>query len=835
MKTKHFFYSMALVAVLGACSSEELEVANTNVQDLSNRPLVGDIELTVDDIQTRFAAGTDGAQPVFADGDKLGACIIDVPNYNLTNNTYANALKTANGVASKLYDIVEYYSSNNAFTRTDGVWKVDQPLVEGNYLFYAPYNQKMQARTPLKIEVPVHQTATSEKSALDEFYKSGKVVRVGYQFLAANGGVAQKPNVVMHDVFAYPLFTIKNNFKGLLKTLEGETVAFNGGKIKLDSIQIHQVAKANLADVAVNWYGNMKHAESSATAATATEGVVGKMKPAGAWSTSPMATFTDELLSTTVKDNSSSEGARQEGVITTLICYKEIEAGGEYKVHGVLPAKVYTDNTNSLRVKLYVVINGKHYVIEDATVTSATSSDVTTYTIADQKGGSLLTSAAGTVTLIKGQKYPQEELNFEDGKITAKNSKGSILTIDLKGGFGKEAPGDKAQVAIEWDPSTPAAATVIKTNAEFEAFFKEQLNGTQLTEGNETKDNTFKLATSGRTLTINGAMIDALFTYNNKGSLTINTALPIAKDVKIVNVDNANGVVTFKSANNNEYEINLGTGYVIGTTSVAVAAGETKTVIINDACTTFTNSGTIETLYVVAGKSLTTSAAVTVKGDVINDGTINVASSFGLTPASLVNRNELEVNAAVGNIIENNGTIEVKSGAGITVNAGTGKIKIAESLVNANGTLNDVTVVVTGGTQEGICTGTLNKASVEKAEKVAWIKSMEQASSAVDFNAEVIGLMKNIKKIYAVGATFTAGTFDMSGKTLVMTGNSAKTISGAGIQGTTVNNVTILNAGNSDVTLDQIAANGDYTNAAGVSAKIKTNGTSATWNGKNIN
>lgn len=819
MKTKHFFYSMALIAALGACSSENLEVTNTDVQDLSIRPLVGDVELTVGDAQTRFATGT-GAQPVFDEGDKLGACIIDVPNYGAGYNPNADAVGQ--------YNIVEYYSSNNAFTYDGSIWKVDQPLVEGNYLFYAPYNQKMQARTPLSIKVPVKQTATSEKAALDEFYKSGAVVRVGYQFLAANDGVAQKPKVTMNDVFAYPLFTIKNNFKGILDgtgVANGKVTTYNGGTIKLDSIQIHQVVTANQSDVTVTCGGVLKHAQDAVAATTANEGVVGMMKPEGQWDKSPMESYTKNLLSTKVVDNNAGSATNRDrtgGVITTLVCNKEIAAGGEYKVHGVLPAMAYTDATNSMRVALFVTIGDKHYKIEDATVTSTGTDDIT-YTPSVKKGGILLTSAAGTVTLIKGQKYPQEELNFENGRLTAKSSAGQILTIDLKGGFGSGTGAD-AQVATEFDASTPAPAAEIKTNADFEAFFKEQLNGTALTEAASTQGAQFKLATNN-TLTINSAMIDALFTYNNKGTLKFNTALPIDKDVKITNISSQD--VTFKSANNKEYTIELGTNYLIATTTAAVNVGETKTVIINGACTTFTNVGTIKTLYVVAAKSLTTSAAVTVQGSVINDGTITVANGLALTPTSLVNSKDatLEVNDKIGNLVENNGLININNpAANVVVSAGNGTIEMAEANKAA-------TVIVNGGIQEGIYTvTTFDKDKVKAGDAIAWVNAVKIVGTAA-FAEDIVAEMKDIKTVYATSATFSTATFDMANKTLVLSGSS-KAISGTGILTSIVKNINILNTSANNVTLSNIAASGNFSNTQGVGAKIIANGTDATWNGE---
>ncbi|MDD6472058.1 MAG: hypothetical protein PUF62_03340, partial [Bacteroidales bacterium] len=58
MKTKNILYSVALAATMVACSQEELTLPATNTQDLSDRPLLGDISLVDADIQTRFSTGS---------------------------------------------------------------------------------------------------------------------------------------------------------------------------------------------------------------------------------------------------------------------------------------------------------------------------------------------------------------------------------------------------------------------------------------------------------------------------------------------------------------------------------------------------------------------------------------------------------------------------------------------------------------------------------------------------------------------------------------------------------------------------------------------------------
>lgn len=811
MRTKHIFYSMALVAVLGSCTAEEFNTLEGGKQDLSMRPLLGDIELSVNDqAQTRFGLGEgDAAQPVFVDGDQLGAAIIDKPTYTSSNYNKNNPIAG--------YEIVEYYSCNNAFTRNNGIWTVDQPMVEGNYLFYAPYNQKMQLRTPLSIKLPVKQDASSEKAALSEFYNSGSVVRIGYQFLAAKDGEPQKPNVTMNDVFAYPLFTIKNNFNGYLVDEAGKAKTYNGA-ISLDSIQISQVETSGYTANDVICGGELKHADDSKTGATATEGVVGLMKEEGAWATSPMETFTKDLLSTAAVTGCNNESGstsqsitsdRTKGVITTLdMKGKEIAKGGEYKFYAVLPAMKISDSSNRLRLTLFVKIDGVRYMIEDATVTTDMYGEYNSES--NNRKGILLNSATGEINLVKGQKYPQEELNFDGSSLTAKPSKGSILTVDLKGGFGSTS-GAPAQIATE----IPEAAEIvtIANNDEFIQFFKNQLNGSALAEDGSSVSGTKFAFSENTTAQINSELIEALYTYNNKGSIKINTGLVIANDVKVTDIGSQSGdytPVTFASANGTVYKIDLKTnvgGY--NTTTLGVLQS--------------TKSSNTLSVHVTASSTYTVSAETTV-GNLRNDGTVTVEASQTLTPSSFVNNGTLDVSGTVKNTVTNNGTISIAAAAAsVTVNAGTGVIEMAAAYAAAN-------VTVLGGTQTGIYSvDDFNETNVKAADAIAWINAIKVTNTA-QFNATVISAMKDIKTVYAPSASFVAGTYDMSGKTLALTGSS-KTISGAGRTTTTVQNITILNTATVDVTLTDIAATGIYTNATGVTAKILANGTTATWNG----
>lgn len=792
---KVLFYSLAIAAAITSCTQEAIEAPVNNVQDLSVRPTLGEVVLTEDaDLMSRFATGS-GAQAKFEENDKLGAAIMDMPLYSDLAD-YEAKVKAE----EDLYKIVNYYSSNSAFTYDGSAWYLneDQPLVEGNYLFYAPYNAAMQLRTPFEVAVPEKQNASAEKSALDEYYASGAVVKVGYQFLAAENGKAQKPKVSMQDVMAYPKFTFKNNFNGYISKLDKDgkqtsTVDAYTGKLVVDSIKfVNATGKALTIGGALD---NEKVAE-----------VLTKE-----WSVSPMENYTAQLIG-------DAETVDADDVITTLkVGGKELAKGAATSLYAVMPA--YQFKANELEVKVYVTIDGKPYVLQNVQVTY-TKSSATGHSVAISKrnGNLSYTSSVETVTLIKGQRYPQEELNFEDGKLSTKSSAGNILTLDVKGGTAKSDKATKVgdtqvtdvviaqEISVEVEEEEQVT-DLIDNNTEFIAFFKDQLNGSALEEGTEIKNTKFAFG-KDNTVTINSELIDALFTYNNKGTITINSALPIADDVT-VELDGTSAV-KFTSANENTYVITLGTNY-------STASGILMSVI---------KSGEFASVYVTKDGAWTP-ADGTIVGNINNYGTVTVAANVTLEAESFANNSKanIEVSGNIVNAVTNNGEIVIgASTAVLTVNAGTGSIVMEAANASDN-------IYVTAAEHTGIYVATaLTKANVKAAEAYSWVNELDvTAVDEVEFTEEVLAEIKDITAVHVKDVKFDMGTFDMGGLTLCMDKNAEMTITGKTKTQTTVNNVVINNETKNVVKLTNIAANGTYT---GTAKKLAT--VNATWNGAAI-
>jgi len=205
MKTKHLFLAMALPVAFAACTSEEI-IENTQTQNLNARKALGDVELVFDNgVESRMTA--EGGNIGFVVGDGVGACLVDV--YSPTGDEEDAAIEN--------YKLTSYIQTNYQYKRDEaGNWTTTARMVEGNYMFYAPYNGEHLERTSIMTGIPTIQNldltedGTIDKfSALDEFLKSGKPAYVGYKFLEAENQDL-KISVNMKPIYAYPEITIDN-------------------------------------------------------------------------------------------------------------------------------------------------------------------------------------------------------------------------------------------------------------------------------------------------------------------------------------------------------------------------------------------------------------------------------------------------------------------------------------------------------------------------------------------------------------------------------------------------------------------------------------------------
>ncbi len=843
MKTRNILFSVALCAAFTACTSDdEFKMpAGDHGTDamLSIRPIAGS-EITLDnDVLTRLEVGG-GAAPTWSQIDKIGAATIDVPDYG-DEAEYDTKLGTASGDTIKLYNIVKSFGCNNAFSTTNGggSWSAEHPMVEGNYLFYAPYNEDLSLRTPLVVGVPEKQDASGEgaKGALEEFYASGSVVKVGYKFIRA--GERQRPVVQLHNIFAYPKFTIKNNFNGYLfeeNTTSTNGDRWNGGVIKVDSIQFMKV-NASSSRTPDNQFvvgGQLNVGAVSTTAVDQTAGVVAVMRDStngfevakhGSWN--DLDKRLKEVVTTDLIE-SGKETKRK--VITTLKILKDIEQGGSLDVYCVMPAFKFDYSTGQLMAKIYVTIEGKHYAIYEGNFTtpgrlSAVAAEGYLFTAKNNYGLSKL-------SFMVGQSYPAEAIYLDrNNQYQKKTGVNGLLDIELKGGT---VAGD-VQIAVCTDtPVVPSDK--IKTNEQLIDSIMNTGNGTKWVEGasSSATEKGFEID-EDNTVVINSDLIDALATNNQNegGSFKIKTVVPVSNDVEVTNVSSTTITVRSKSGKTYPIELDATTTETSGSdasdkyaliNATAPSATNDKTVAIVHGTATLTSISALKSLQVIETSGVATlGAALTVGGDVRVDGKLTVPASDNLTAENIYNDGTITLSATVTGDVTNDGTIAAETAdAGVTVVAGKGTVTVKESATSENVTVSpdaDQEVIYVCDSSNDV-----DETTIGKAELVPSVNAIKANTSGnVTLKVDDMDTFAHIKTIYP-DATITTnenGTYDMSGLTIVLT--KAVTWTGLTKLQTIVNNVTVK--GDFTLTLNSIAVNGT------AEGDVSASGTTATWNG----
>lgn len=205
MKTSRFLSTMAITALLAACSNEDFLNEQAPVVVDGNRP-TAKVALAFDEANTRleYDKGGEGWQWYFADGDKIGALLMDTWD------------EVADGIDH--YTFTDYVHTNYPFVRTtkDGVttWNTpeDAAVCEGNYFFYFPYDKKFTHRGLVGWSVnPVQKNydpATGKYFQMQSIKDNQKWL--GYKFIEATDEGVNKIGFDFVPLFATPAFKIAN-------------------------------------------------------------------------------------------------------------------------------------------------------------------------------------------------------------------------------------------------------------------------------------------------------------------------------------------------------------------------------------------------------------------------------------------------------------------------------------------------------------------------------------------------------------------------------------------------------------------------------------------------
>lgn len=199
MRTKHILTALVFPALFAACTADEFNDSITNGSTAERAQLSENFKLNFDGADTCFSAGDPDESLYFTYevGDTIGGAIAD--QYSAGDN----------------YTVVNYISTNHPFVRNAaGEWVINHTMVEGNYLFYFPYNENNHSRGAVHYSIPVLQDLTGEdgkfnpKAAVEK-YNMG----VGLQFLDKEDLSA---SLTLANIYGYAKLQLKldNTYAG---------------------------------------------------------------------------------------------------------------------------------------------------------------------------------------------------------------------------------------------------------------------------------------------------------------------------------------------------------------------------------------------------------------------------------------------------------------------------------------------------------------------------------------------------------------------------------------------------------------------------------------------
>lgn len=262
MRKCKIYASVALAALLAACSNEDFISNEQQVSDLG-RPTTK-VALTFDeDAVTRMdflKPDGEGWQWVFEDGDKIGALLMDEWN------------KQGCGIDN--FTITDYVHTNYPFIRQtvngNTTWNTpeDAAVSEGNYFFYFPYDKTFTHRGLVGWSVNPDQKNYNEETG--EYFAMQAIKDnqkwLGYKFVEHTTDGVNKVNFDFVPLFATPKFVFENmsSLKLQIERLvirdnsNGSNYGINpGGEAGLLATSMMLApATGNFSEVNKTWEGN---------------------------------------------------------------------------------------------------------------------------------------------------------------------------------------------------------------------------------------------------------------------------------------------------------------------------------------------------------------------------------------------------------------------------------------------------------------------------------------------------------------------------------------------------------------------------------------------------
>ena len=600
MRTKHVLMTMVLPLAFAACTSEEFESYDNNVS-LAQRTEIGQVDLTFGfgDAQTRWDAGLNEEV-----ADVLGAALIDAPRTEPIKDP------DNKGKWYSHYDVQSYISTNYPYTYNGERWTSPAKLVEGSYMFYAPYAENHQVRTAIKYAAPVVQNLEVEDGKVVEMSAVADMAEnfkspfyFGYKFFDATDD-NRNLSVGLRHVFAYPKFTLKNT--------TGEDVTIT--RIVLQSNALNIPASGEFDNVAI--------AEA-------------------------------------MNDDEKNWGADQ-----------SLNMQYHLRTKGLLKDDETLVPTNLVRADLSEAVT----IADDEEITFSIvmpamkfdQKALTVYFVTESGQGYKFTNSTSTIELVPGRRYPAEDYNL-DGKL--KSAAGELLTKTIKEGENTESVPyivTSTQELINTIDATPSnlntpleltiggdiefnedVLTAIAENLSQPVIFKGAIDIVGSTDATKPMDINQKVVFDEATVSGNVKFNHSVVAYN-KVTVEENAALEVAKinaagaNTKIIN----NGALTLKTAvkaveNNGTLNVETGAGFTnltkkddetkpfvnikkdykfaLSTINGEWTVAEDATLTLDATTTTLPYGSTLTVDGKLNGKALTVSGTMNLNGDLDAD------------------------------------------------------------------------------------------------------------------------------------------------------------------------------------------------------------------------
>lgn len=696
MRTKHLLTAMVLPALFAACSSEEFEGVNESANGLKGRVELGKVTLTVgNEAETRFGAGTGDDYNGFVTetGDAIGACLVDVTGGN--ENTLVKD-QTSKEAHMGLYKLVNDIQTNYAFTQSAAGWSCEGNLVEGNYLFYLPYNKEHKTRNAMTAKLPAVQTLTVQdgavvkESAIDYVFDQGVIMGVQHLFMDRSNETATLSS--LRPVYAYPLITLVNKYK--------------------EDTDNNALTEEVPVDVVVKQIVIRK-----TTGTFTTEAPIQVTGAAG-----------QTLLEQTAGNRTGAAYALAEKISYTQASDDETQvlAAGEFvkpanakyvaKTSSLLGAATSTSAAIVLKptagikvaanggsVEFYAVIPGENYAANNLVVEVTTDKGTFTKTIANP-------------AIAAGRRYPLSEYNA-NGKLIEP-------TLDPDGSLVESGKGAEYSIAMT---ATTGTSVIVATTDDLIAQLRNAVNKTTLNVTPLNKDVVF----SADAAAAFKANTKANFKLTIDGNITLGTGLASGtvstKKIEVKGDAYANGTVNLDSRWALRGKLNILSGATVnldGISSLTNGIYNAGTLNVaqtsTPAVTLQSNSGTVNM-----------DALLVVKA---NNGTINVGPSAD-------DENDIEIDLGNYDLDNTNGTVNVKSYTTVT-STGTGKLLNKKKLnVEANAKvlkLKNTKDVDNWGTVAGESDGTIVlKSSSAELGTVDKISTGGRIDNSIDITAAI--------------------------------------------------------------------------------------------------